>query len=216
MVSRMTASKTSSRSASKDRYHHGDLKSALLRAAEAELVENGIESFSLRAVAKRAGVSHGAPAHHFKDARGLLTALAASGFRRFIAAQEARQARADDDVLSQQVATGLGYIDFAIDNPALFRLMFTSEKPDRNAADLAEASRATFEKLVTGVHSVVGENPDGDPGATKRIMASWAMAHGLADLIVSGRAERPLNFSNLSQEERDALLSDLMGRQLRP
>lgn len=210
----MTASKTASHRASKDRYHHGDLKSALLRAAEAELAENGIESFSLRAVAKRAGVSHGAPAHHFKDARGLLTALAASGFRRFIAAQEARQARADDDVLSQQVATGLGYIDFAIDNPALFRLMFTSEKADRSAADLAEASRATFEKLVTGVHSVVGENPDGDPGATKRIMASWAMAHGLADLIVSGRAEHPLKFSTLSLEDRDALLSDLLARTL--
>ena len=72
----MTASKTASRRASKDRYHHGDLKMALLRAAEAELAENGIESFSLRAVAKRAGVSHGAPAHHFKDAKGLLTALA--------------------------------------------------------------------------------------------------------------------------------------------
>lgn len=214
MVARMTAPETSARTAPKDRYHHGDLKTALLRAAEAELAENGIESFSLRAVAKRAGVSHGAPAHHFKDAKGLLTALAASGFRRLVEAQETRQARADSDVRAQQIAAGLGYIDFALENPALFRLMFSSEKPDRSVAELGEASIAAYEKLMSGVRSVVGENPPDDPGAMKLIMASWAMAHGLADLVVSGRAERPLNFSALSQEERDALLSDLMGRSL--
>ena len=60
-------------------YHHGDLRAALLRAAEAELNEAGIEAFSLRRVAKRAGVSHAAPAHHFRDVRGLLTALSAEG-----------------------------------------------------------------------------------------------------------------------------------------
>ena len=92
--------------------------------------------------------------------------------------------------------------------------MFTSEKPDRNVAELGEASIAAYEKLMSGVRSVVGENPPDDPGAMKLIMASWATAHGLADLIVSGRAERPLNFSNLSKKERDALLSEMMGRQL--
>ena len=210
----MTASESSPPAVPKDRYHHGDLKTALLRAAEAELAENGIESFSLRAVAKRAGVSHGAPAHHFKDAKGLLTALAASGFRRLVEAQEVRQARADSDVRAQQIAAGLGYIDFALENPALFRLMFSSEKPDRSVAELGEASIAAYEKLMSGVRSVVGENPPDDPGAMKLIMASWATAHGLADLVVSGRAERPLNFSALSQEERDTLLSDLMARSL--
>ena len=63
-------------------YHHGNLAAELLQAAERELVLNGIEAFSLRAVAKRAGVSHGAPAYHFKSARGLLTALAATGGRK--------------------------------------------------------------------------------------------------------------------------------------
>ena len=60
-------------------YHHGDLRSALLVAAEADLAENGIEAFSLRQVARRAGVSHAAPAQHFGDANGLLTALATEG-----------------------------------------------------------------------------------------------------------------------------------------
>ena len=66
-------------------YHHGDLAAALLAAAEAELAEKGVEAFSLRSVAKRAGVSHAAPAHHFGDATGVLTALATEGFRRFLA-----------------------------------------------------------------------------------------------------------------------------------
>lgn len=196
-------------------YHHGDLASELLRAAELELSENGIESFSLRAVAKRAGVSHGAPAHHFKDARGLLTALATTGFQRLVAAQEARQKHAAADPLSRQVAAGLGYIDFALANPALFRLMFSSEKPDRTSDDLAKASFAAFDKLVTGVEGLVGENPHTDRNAMKDVMASWAMAHGLADLMVSGRADRPMNFSDMPQSEIDQILTDLLARSVR-
>jgi AcrR family transcriptional regulator len=76
------------------RYHHGDLRAALLRAAEDELTERGAEGFSLRGVARRVGVSHAAPAHHFADTGALLAALAAEGFRRFLATQRAHQARA--------------------------------------------------------------------------------------------------------------------------
>src|SRR5262245_3431916 len=66
----------------RDSYHHGDLRAALLKAAEAELAENGIEGFTLRGCARRAGVSHAAPAHHFKDVRAILTELAADGFEK--------------------------------------------------------------------------------------------------------------------------------------
>ena len=87
------------------RYHHGDLRAALLEAGEAELAEHGVEGFSLRGVAKRAGVSHAAPAHHFRDANGLLTALAAEGFRRFVAKQRAAPGRRRPD---RAVAAGGG------------------------------------------------------------------------------------------------------------
>ena len=99
-------------------YHHGDLRAALLAAAEVELTEKGVEAFSLRSVAKRAGVSHAAPAHHFGDARGLLTALAVEGFRRFLATQHRREALAAPDPRAQLVAAGLGYVDFALAYPA--------------------------------------------------------------------------------------------------
>ncbi len=89
-------------------YHHGALREALLSAAEAELSEKGVEACSLRGVAKRAGVSHAAPAHHFVDVRGLLTALAERGFRRFVETQKLAMSQAAPDPVSQLVASGVG------------------------------------------------------------------------------------------------------------
>src|SRR5262245_22981090 len=137
-------------------YHHGNLRAALLEAAEAELEARGIEGFSLRGVAKRAGVSHAAPAHHFRDANGLLTGLAAEGYRRFIAAQEARQKNAPTEHMSQLVAAGMGYIDFALAHPALFRLMFSSDRPDHEAPELSAAGAEAFGRLVRAIQRVRG------------------------------------------------------------
>ncbi|MGL5012504.1 MAG: TetR/AcrR family transcriptional regulator, partial [Paracoccaceae bacterium] len=123
-------------------YHHGDLRAALLAAAEAELADHGIEAFSLRQVAKRAGVSHAAPAHHFGDANGLLTALAAEGFRQFAAAQAAREAQADKAPRAQMIAAGLGYVDFAMARPALFRLMHASDRPAYDTPELGAVAAA--------------------------------------------------------------------------
>ena len=125
----------------KPRYHHGALHDALLGAAEAELAETGLEAFSLRRVAKRAGVSHAAPAHHFGDAGGLLTALAAEGFRQFTATMTAQEALAAPDPRARMIAAGLGYIGFAAQRPALFRLIFSSDRPDGAAPELRCAAR---------------------------------------------------------------------------
>ncbi len=199
----------------KKSYHHGNLQSELLKAAAAELAEHGVEEFSLRAVAKRAGVSHGAPAHHFKDAKGLLTALAALGYERFVKAQNRRQEHAKPDPESQLVASGLGYIDFAVKNPALFRLMFSSEKPDRTNDHFAAAANSAFDKLVADIRSVLGTDPYNDPVAMKQVMASWAMVHGLADLMIAGRAERPMGFGQMTATEREVALTDIMLRALK-
>lgn len=152
-------------------YHHGDLRHALLVAAEAELAERGMEAFSLRSVAKRAGVSHAAPAHHFGDAQGLLTALAAEGFRQFLAAQAAREAVAAPDPASQLVAAGLGYIDFARTRPTLFRLLWQSERPDFDSADLGQAAKAAYQHLVDQVSQAGG----GEPRRTKPPSGRWRM-----------------------------------------
>ena len=185
-------------------YHHGDLRAALLHAAEAELAERGVEGFSLRSVAKRAGVSHAAPAHHFGDAQGLLTALAAEGFRQFLAAQAAREAQADRDPAAQLVAAGLGYVDFAMARPALFRLLWQSKRPDFSDGVLWPAALAAYQHLVDQVTAAGGSG-------TADEAAAWAIAHGLADLLASGRMQ---SLGSLPAAARDAMVAGIIRRAL--
>ncbi len=192
-------------------YHHGDLRAVLLAAGEAELAEQGVEGFSLRGVAKRAGVSHAAPAHHFRDANGLLTALAAEGFRRFVDKQKARQQAAAKDALSQLVAAGMGYVDFAMAHPALFRLMFSSNRPDHEAEELQIAASAAYRKLVEDVARLRGSPPGQSEPLPTDVMRTWAIAHGLADLMNSRRLKPLLG---LRKAERDAALAAMLRRSL--
>lgn len=193
----------------KKSYHHGDLRAALLKAAEEVLSETGIEGFSLRAVAKRAGVSHAAPAHHFTDVKGLLTALAADGFRRFLEAQRKRETGADASPRAQLVAAGLGYIDFAITNPALFRLLFSSDRPDFDHPDLARGAGDAYQHLVEQVRAT--EAAENLPEDHANVVGAWAIAHGLADLLSSHRLYRTWA---MPEPERSDFLAAIISRNI--
>ena len=201
------------RPTTKDRYHHGDLRAALLDAAEAELRAHGVEGVTLRGCARRAAVSHAAPAHHFGDARGLLTALAAIGYQRFLATQARRKQGAAPDAQAQLVAAGLGYIDFARANPALFRLIFASDRPDRDDQALCAAARAAFSQLVTGVAAVLGANPEASAEGRAMVASSWAIVHGMADLAITSRLPY-LPQGDAAGEE--AMLREILVRHLLP
>lgn len=181
-------------------YHHGDLRAALLAAAEVELSEKGVEGFSLRSVAKRAGVSHAAPAHHFGDSQGLLTALAAEGFRRFQATLDSREAGARD-AREKAVRAGLGYLDFALARPALFRLIFSSARPDYASPELIEAAGLAYDHLVDLVETLGGGEAD--------VIALWATSHGIADLA-TGHKLRTLQ--GKSPAERETLIRTVLAR----
>lgn len=183
-------------------YHHGDLRAALLAAGEAELAEKGVEGFSLRSVAKRAGVSHAAPAHHFGDAQGLLTALAAEGFRQFQATLDQRETGTTDP-REKAIRAGLGYLDFALARPALFRLIFSSARPDYASTELLEAAGAAYDHLVGLVTTLGGGEAD--------VIALWAASHGIADLT-SGNKMRTLQ--GKSPADREALLRAVLVRAL--
>lgn len=198
----------------KTSYHHGALYESLLAAAEEELNEKGVESFSLRSVAKRAGVSHGAPAHHFGDASGLLTQLAARGYQRFLDTQKSFQQEAARDAESQLAASGLGYIYFATQNPALFRLMFASERTNRSDKRLAIAADSAFNKLVADVSLVLGRDAQAHADTMTDVMSAWVIAHGLADLMITDRFERIEFFHALDAKQRDALFSSLILRSI--
>jgi AcrR family transcriptional regulator len=197
-------------------YHHGDLAAALIDAAQDELADKGIEGFSLRGVAKRAGVSHAAPAHHFQDVQGLLTALAARGFQRFVRRQADFRRRAKKDARSQLVASGLGYVVFAIENPALFRLMFGSNRTNISNENLARAAGKAYDDLVHHVAKARSVNlatlEPGKPFEVDlmcHVAATWAVAHGLADLLVSGRME---SIGRLPTKPRQQAIAEVLRR----
>lgn len=168
-------------------YHHGDLRRALLAAAEMVLAERGVEGFTLRECARRAGVSHAAPAHHFGDVTGLLTALAALGFETLITAM--REARVGiEDPTERLRAIGRGYVAFARDYPERFRLTFDWHRLNHNDPALHAAGETAFGELETAIRLVAGaadEPLEGDLLAD--LVHTWSLVHGFSHLLLSGQ-----------------------------
>jgi AcrR family transcriptional regulator len=167
------------------RYHHGDLKKALVAEGIALLEESGLEGLSLRAIAARAGVSHAAPRNHFGSLRGLLTAIAAEGFRRHAAMM---RAGFDPDASrkARRLAAMEGYVRFAAGNPALFALMFSPMFCDHDDPALAEAggeSYGVLREIARGLDWDKDEAPDADQRAE---MLLWSIVHGYATLAGTG------------------------------
>jgi len=165
-------------------YHHGDLRAALIDAGLDLVAKRGIEALSLRAVARRAQVSHAAPYHHFADKAELLAAVAAAGFDRMVAA--IAQATVDHPprrALESLRAVGVGYLRFAFQHPAIFRLMFRPEltKPAAHLL-LQDAQARAFATLLTAIKAAqgAGELPGDDPTAPATF--AWSAVHGLAVL----------------------------------
>ena len=167
-------------------YHHGALRPALIAAAEAVIAERGLDRFSLRETARRAGVSPAAPAHHFKDVRGLLTAIAADAFADLARALEAADLAAGPQREARIKAQGMAYVAFALDRPARFDLMWRKALLDHDDPQLSEASSRAWELLD---HAARG--PDAphwgplDP-ALAPSTAAWSIVHGFARLAIDG------------------------------
>jgi AcrR family transcriptional regulator len=169
-------------------YHHGDLRHALIDATESLLAENGPQSFSLREVARRAGVSPAAPAHHFGDSSGLLTAVAVLAFDELAAALRAGEARGGRDARRRLIEQGVAYVEFAMRFPGRLRLMF-GEALRGDDAELARAGNAAFLVLENGVRACFGI-PEGKPLPPKAwtaLLALWSVVHGYAHLAIAGR-----------------------------
>jgi len=178
------ASRARRAAAPADSYHHGALHAALIDATEAILRDGGIEAFSLREAARRAGVSHAAPAHHFGDARGLLSACAAAGFDRLADAIEKSVARAGTDAVDRLRAGSLAYIEFALRHRALFQLMFRRDRLDPQNAELQRAGKRTGDTLRSAIDDLTAAR--GLPAAerSRRILLAWSLMHGYATLVV--------------------------------
>lgn len=163
------------------RYHHGRLKEALISAGRALLEQRGLEGFTLRECARRARVSHAAPAHHFSSASDLLAEIAAQGFDGLTAAMDASAAD-DRNPATRLMALGRGYVNFALANKAVFQLMFNRAARGETNEQLARAAKAAHAQLQSGIGSVI---PQCSP-SVKQAMAdlAWAGVHGFAMLAL--------------------------------
>lgn len=168
-------------------YHHGDLRNALLAAAAEVLAERGVDCLTLRECARRAGVSHAAPAHHFGDATGLLTAVATLGFRNLTTAMQAARAGITDPG-ERLRAIGRGYVGFAREHPAQFRLMFQSGRMSLGDPDHMAAGRSAFEELEEAVRALTDEGgPSMSPDALALLVRAWSLVHGFSHLLLEGQ-----------------------------
>ena len=167
-------------------YHHGDLRSALLEAAAEEIRTTGVAQLSLRELARRVGVSHAAPAHHFGDKTGLLTALAAEGYR--ILHEHTSPVLGSPDAL---VRAGEQYVAFAIAHPAHFSVMFDPHLLRSSDAALDHERALAFGNFFTAVQQTTGTS-DAEQVAIQA-MAAWSVVHGVAVLWLQGNLPFPLD-----------------------
>ncbi|MFF0490977.1 TetR/AcrR family transcriptional regulator [Nocardia sp. NPDC003482] len=166
-------------------YHHGNLRTALLDAAERGLRERGADQVTLRDLAREIGVSHAAPRRHFPNRQALLDALAESGFARMDFALRAALAEAADDFPARVLATMTAYIRFAVDNAALLELMYAGKhRPD--AAHLVAAAEAPM-GLMNDLIVQGQRQGDLEAGPPERIgVVLFATMQGIASLVNGG------------------------------
>lgn len=183
-------------SASARKYHHGDLRQALIDAGVAIVSEEQNWNFSLREVARRAGVSHNAPYNHFAEKRDLLDAVAAVGFDT-LRLDMTKAKEKISDAGASMLAIARAYVAFAAQNPALYRLMFGPELagPDGSRPELAETSgagaKAVLESVVVqgteeGTFAVASDN---ELSVAMAVLSAWSAVHGLSMLIVDGKSD---------------------------
>jgi AcrR family transcriptional regulator len=159
-----------------DAYHHGDLPNALKHAAAALIAERGLGAFSLREVARRAGVSHAAPAHHFGDVTGLLTALAIDAFE-YLEVTCGAAAAAEPDPVERFVAVARTYVEAGRTHPGHCAVMFRVDLVDAESPAYVAAGMRSFAVLEETVRALA---PDVDP--LPAALLAWCSMQGLLEL----------------------------------
>ena len=187
-------------------YHHGNLAQALLKEAERILETEGIQALSLRAAARGVGVSHTAPRNHFGDLTGLLSELAATGYRRFTEMMMQAADEVDDDQRQRLRARGRAYIRFAYQHPGLFTLMFRNEQLDLTRPSLREAMSASRESLDREVTLRTGSASPLEQAA--RVVAVRSLTHGYAVLMLDNRLK--IHLATLPETDVFALFDAML------
>ena len=169
------------------RYHHGDLRRALIDGAIELVREQGLQGWTLRGVARRVGVSHAAPYHHFADKEALLGAVTAVGFERLTGQLEAAAAGAGEEPLARLRAIARAWIDFGVEQTGLYRVMLREVRSDAEGSPEGRAAGlGTLEVLTREIAAAqrAGAVPGGSPIA--RLLPAWSATHGFVQLAMLG------------------------------
>src|SRR3954451_19336405 len=202
-------------------YHHGALREALLQAAERVLERDGLAGLTLRAVAREAGVSHAAPTHHFGDLSGLLSELAAIGFRQFNAAMASAESSGPSP-LDKALARAKAYVAYARAHPGMYGLMFRTERLDMTRPSLHEAASACCAGLPGAIGASRHEQISAEALSLDQAAAiarAWSLVHGFTMLLLDGRLTdllRRLPEVTDAETLLDAMLRSTVGRPPQP
>jgi AcrR family transcriptional regulator len=173
----------------KPRYHHGDLRQALIDASHQLLVEKGAENFTLADACRVAGVSTAAPYKHFRDKLEILEAIVEQGFDRMAERSIAAVRSKGEGTIDGMIAMGQAYLAFAMDETAVFRLMFGHNSALKRAAEVEKTGRACFSNVIEQVAIYCARNDaDGDP--MHIALNLWTFVHGAACLLIDEDYEK--------------------------
>ncbi len=201
-------------------YHHGDLPNVLRASAVEVILDKGLHGFSLREVARRAGVSHAAPGYHFGDVRGLLTAVAIEGFDT-LHDELVRSAAGIDDPIERLKAIGRGYTRVAIEHPAHCEVMFRDDVVSADDPALTEAGLAAYAVLERTV-AAIADRHDTELAVQDVARLCWSTMQGLVGLQAKFNAlDLMLGRSPTSLDEHvdrftDLIISGLLDRRQKP
>ena len=190
----------------KHKYHHGDLADALVDATLTLLARKGPALLSLREVARVAGVSHGAPAHHFGDKAGLLTAVALQGHQ--LLAERLSESQVQNQSSEARLqAAGEAYIRFAVTKPAHFSIMFQPDLINPDDPAYRAAGAASFRVLESCVRALLSPSHGDDGSINATVVALWSQVHGFASLWLAGNFGDPDDLDLLETLIEDTLTS---------
>lgn len=175
------------------KYHHGDLKNALIKAGIEILAKEGVAALSLRKVALRAGVSHAAPYAHFADKQALVAAISTEGYRRLCEKLEAAIRQYDGDPARQLVEAAWAYARFALDDPAHFKITLSGVvEKEKDYPAFVEMSQKSF-TLVMDVVKSCQEAGVLETGPTDAMAVSvWSLVHGFVSLLLESQISHTL------------------------
>ena len=180
-------------------YHHGDLRRQLIAVGEEVLAERGLAGLSLREVARRLGVSHNAPFKHFVSREALLAAMAEQGFEDLTERLAAAMVGEPREAMESRA---LAYVTFALERPAVFRLMFGGQVDAAQHPSLAERAESSLRGITRHIAGAYGEE-----AIDEATLSAWAFVHGLANLLLDGQISESLRKGRSNEDLARAVIA---------